>query len=159
MEVIGINKTLHYHAFMKDNIGRNVGIDQVVIYFSWLRLVNQNIFIVLRCIVAKMSFARNGSGGGLGLGSSGSGHGAGHRSVENLVESYCKQVVRDIIKEYNENMVVIYAQLSGFGKDLELLQNTMEGLHIDVLSVREKVDNIEIKGSFRGWRFNVHHHY
>lgn len=80
-----------------------------------------------------------------GLVAQGSSHGSGHGSIENLVESSCKQVVKDIVKEMNENMAIIYAQLFGIGKHLELLQKTMEGLCINVLSVQWKVDNIEIK--------------
>lgn len=98
MEGKGIGKTLHCHAFIKDKIERNVGIDQVVIYFSWLQSINQNIFIVQRRIAAKMSYARNGSGGGSGLGNSRFGHGIGHGSVNNLVDSSYKQVVKDIVE-------------------------------------------------------------
>jgi len=145
MEGIGTDKTLNRLAFMKDKIGMNVGIDQAIIYCRWLRSVNQIIAIFYRRIAAKMAYARNGSWGGSGHGSFGAGHGLGPERIENLVESSCKQVVKDIVEEINENMVVIYAQLSRLGKDMELLHKTVEGLCIDVLSVQQKVNNIKIK--------------
>ena len=57
MEEIFLDKTLKHLAFMKDNIGRNVGFDQPIVYCSWLWSVNQRIFIVQRWIVAKMASA------------------------------------------------------------------------------------------------------
>jgi len=93
----------------------------------------------------KMSYARNRNGGCSQFSSSRVGHGTCYGGVKSLFESYCKQVVKDIVKEFNENMVVIYAQLSDLYKDLELMENTMEGLGIDVFSVQQKVDNIEKK--------------
>jgi len=86
-------------------------------------------------LAAKISFARNGSGGESGPRSSGLGHCMGHIRFESLLEGYCKQVVMEIVKELNKNMTVIYAQLSRLGKDWELMQKTMESLRMDVLSV------------------------
>jgi len=88
---------------------------------------------------------RNSSEGGSRLGGSRSSHGTGHESVESVVEISCKQVVKDIIKELNENVAVIYARLFGLGKDWELMQKSMEGMCVDVLRVQQKIDNIEIK--------------
>lgn len=86
-----------------------------------------------------MASTSNNNGGGLG-----SGHGSGG-SIEILVDNSCKQVIKEIVKEINENMAFLYAQLSRLGKDMELLQKTMEDMCIDVLSLQQKVENIEIK--------------
>ena len=68
----------------------------------------------------KMASSSNKSGGEIGSGCS--------RNIEGLVNGSCKQVVKKIIKEINENMAVLYAQLSRLDKYMELLKKTMGSL-------------------------------
>lgn len=44
----------------------------------------------------------------------------------------------------NENMVVVFSQLHGLGKGMELIQKPMEHLNTGVLNLKHKVDNIEL---------------
>lgn len=61
-----------------------------------------------------MSSSRNGSGSDAVE----SGHSG---SIGDIVDSSCKKVVKEIVKEINENVVFMYDQLFGIGKDMELL--------------------------------------
>lgn len=85
----------------------------------------------------KMASTSNGSGGKTGSGCS--------RNIEGLVDSSCKKVVKGIVKEINENKEFFYVQFSGLDEDIELLQKTMESLCIDMMSLKQKVEKIEIK--------------
>lgn len=129
--------TLNRLAFMKDEMRKNVGFNESIIYCSWLQNVNQRIVLIHDRINAKMASASNDSGGGTGSGRFG--------NIEGLVGSLYKQDVKEIVKDINEYMAVLYVQLSRFGKDMELLQKTMESMCTDMMSLQQKVENIEIK--------------
>lgn len=41
-----------------------------------------------------------------------------NRGFGEIVDNSCKQVVKDIVKEINDNMAILFAQLSGLGKGM-----------------------------------------
>lgn len=72
-------------------------------------MVNHRILSIQDRIATKMASAGNRSGGRTGSGHS--------RNIEGLVDSSCKQVIKEIVKEINDNMGILYAQLLGLNKD------------------------------------------
>jgi len=60
-----------------------------------------------------MTSTINGSGGGTGLGNgNGGGTGLGNGSgggIKSLVDSSCKKVIKEVVKEINENTTILYA--------------------------------------------------
>lgn len=104
---------------MANKIGSNFRKIQVLIYSSWLWNIYQRIFLVQGRIAKKMDSTGNGSGNDTTkFGRSG--------NIEDIVDSSCKQLIKEIVKEISESIAVLYAQLSSLGKDMELLQITME---------------------------------
>ena len=86
MEESCINMTLNCLTFMKDKTRKNVGVQQAIIYCSWLRSVNQRIVIIQSQIAAKMASVSNGNGEGSRSGGRRSVHGNGG-GIESLVIS------------------------------------------------------------------------
>lgn len=85
-----------------------------------------------------MSSTGNVGCGRSGSGSFGSGNGVKNIGMEIIVEGYYKEVIREIIKEIKENMVVIYAHFYRMCKGWEIVQKTLEDLHLDVPGIKKR---------------------
>jgi len=103
MDDSGFAMVQRRYSFMAYKIGRNVGKDQALIYSCWLRPINHRILLVQGRIARKMTSTSNRSASdAVEYGRSG--------NIGDIVDSSCKQVIKEIVKEVNENMAILYAQ-------------------------------------------------
>jgi len=75
----------------------------------------------------------------------GSGNGVEElRSSGNVVELITNSS-KKIVKEIQDQMIVVLSHLDGIGKYIELIQKSMEHLNKRIINLKFKVDNIEVK--------------